>query len=161
MQHHLDITLPHIRQDIESVHSSSVSCQISDKRVHHFVSSHINTFDQDQNTHTNHQPSSNNTTKPQTMTLNTPLFPPSLIPSSASTSLPQNYTLRPLQRTDYSKGFLTCLTDLTWIGEISQSAFEERYDWMASKGKEWYYCIVIDDGVRIVATATMIVERKL
>jgi hypothetical protein len=93
--------------------------------------------------------------------MSTPLFLASLIPSSASTSLPQNYTLRPLQRSDFSRGFLTCLTDLTWIGEISQSAFEERYDWMATKGKEWYYCIVIDDGERIVATATMIVERKL
>jgi glucosamine-phosphate N-acetyltransferase len=88
------------------------------------------------------------------MTSNSPLFPASLIPSSAS-------ILRPLQRSDYSRGFLTCLTDLTWIGEISQSAFEERYDWMATKGKDWYYCIVIDDGERIVATATMIVERKL
>jgi glucosamine-phosphate N-acetyltransferase len=95
------------------------------------------------------------------MTSESPLFPVSLIPSSASTSLPENYILRPLQRSDYSRGFLTCLTDLTWIGEISQSAFEERYDWMATKGKEWYYCIVIDDGERIVATATMIVERKL
>jgi glucosamine-phosphate N-acetyltransferase len=93
--------------------------------------------------------------------MSTPLFPTSLIPSSASTSLPQNYILRPLQRSDFSRGFLKCLTDLTWIGEITQSAFEERYDWMATKGKDWYYCIVIDDGERIVATATMIVERKL
>ncbi|KAI4849354.1 hypothetical protein E4T44_03398 [Aureobasidium sp. EXF-8845] len=92
--------------------------------------------------------------------MSTPLFPTSLIPSSASSSLPQNYILRPLQRSDFSRGFLKCLTDLTWIGEITQSAFEERYDWMATKGKEWYYCIVIDDGERIVATATMIVERK-
>jgi glucosamine-phosphate N-acetyltransferase len=89
------------------------------------------------------------------------LFPQSLIPSSASSSLPEGYILRPLRRSDYSRGFLTCLTDLTWIGEITESAFEERFDWMATKGKDWYYCIVIDDGSRIVATATMIVERKL
>lgn len=89
------------------------------------------------------------------------LFPQSLIPATASSSLPEGYTLRPLRRSDYSRGFLTCLTDLTWIGDITQSAFEERFDWMATKGKDWYYCIVIDDGSRIVATATMIVERKL
>jgi glucosamine-phosphate N-acetyltransferase len=103
---------------------------------------------------TNHSPSTH-------QAMSTPLFPASLIPSSASSSLPQNYVIRPLQRSDFSRGFLKCLTDLTWIGEISESAFEERYDWMATKGKEWYYCIVIDDGERIVATATMIVERKL
>lgn len=89
------------------------------------------------------------------------LFPQSLIPSSLASSLPEGYTLRPLHRSDYSRGFLTCLTDLTWIGEITESAFCERFDWMATKGKDWYYCIVIDDGSRIVATATMIVERKL
>ncbi|KAI5197993.1 hypothetical protein E4T39_07026 [Aureobasidium subglaciale] len=89
-----------------------------------------------------------------------PLFSPSLIPSAASLSLPEGYVLRPLQRSDFSRGFLTCLIDLTWIGEITESAFEERYDWMATHGKGWYYCIVIDNGDRIVATATMIVERK-
>ncbi|KAH0369420.1 acyl-CoA N-acyltransferase, partial [Aureobasidium melanogenum] len=88
------------------------------------------------------------------------LFPHSLIPSSLSSSLPSGYTLRPLHRSDYSHGFLTCLTDLTWIGSITEAAFQERFDWMATKGKDWYYCIVIDDGSRIVATATMIVERK-
>ncbi|THX39157.1 hypothetical protein D6D11_08891, partial [Aureobasidium pullulans] len=77
------------------------------------------------------------------------LFPPSLIPSSVSSSLPIGYTLRPLHRSDYKHGYLTCLSSLTWIGEISQSAFEQRFDWMTSKGKEWYYCIVIDDGEKI------------
>lgn len=31
---------------------------------------------------------------------------------------------------------------------------------MTSKGKEWYYCIVIDDGEKIVGAATMILDRK-
>jgi glucosamine-phosphate N-acetyltransferase len=53
------------------------------------------------------------------------------------------------------------LKDLTWIGDVDESAFNERYDWLSTKGKDWYYCIVIDDGEKIVATATMITERKL
>lgn len=89
------------------------------------------------------------------------LFPPTLLPTSATSSLPTLYTLRPLHRTDYNHGYLTCLSSLTWIGEISAAQFEQRFDWMRTKGKEWYYCIVIDDGEKIVGAATMILDRKL
>ncbi|KKK20513.1 hypothetical protein ARAM_001121 [Aspergillus rambellii] len=89
------------------------------------------------------------------------LFPPSLISSEVMASLPSGYTLRPLQRDDYTRGFLDCLSDLTWVGEYSEEDFYERYDWLATSGKDWYYSVVIDDGKQIVATATMIVERKL
>ena len=90
-----------------------------------------------------------------------PLFPPSLISSEVSASVPDGYTLRPLQRDDHTRGFLECLSDLTWIGEYGEEEFYEQYDWLATKGKDWYYNVVIDDGTRIAATATMIVERKL
>ncbi|KAI5201914.1 hypothetical protein AUEXF2481DRAFT_45061 [Aureobasidium subglaciale EXF-2481] len=82
------------------------------------------------------------------------LFESSLIPDSISAKV------RPLQRSDYARGFLTCLSDLTWIGEVDQKSFEERFDWLATVGRGWNYCIVIDDGDKIVATATMIVDRK-
>lgn len=89
------------------------------------------------------------------------LFPPTLLPTSAISSLPTPYTIRPLHRTDYNHGYLTCLSSLTWIGDISAAQFEQRFDWMRTKGKEWYYCIVIDDGEKIVGAATMILDRKL
>ncbi|KAA8651007.1 hypothetical protein EYZ11_004302 [Aspergillus tanneri] len=88
------------------------------------------------------------------------LFPPSLISPDVSTSLPPPYTIRPLEREDYTRGFLDCLSDLTWVGGYSEKEFYERYDWLATSGKDWYYNVVIDDGQRIVGTATMIVERK-
>ncbi|THZ35937.1 acetyltransferase, partial [Aureobasidium pullulans] len=88
------------------------------------------------------------------------LFPPTLLPTSASSSLPKPYTIRPLHRTDHAHGYLTCLSSLTWIGEISAAQFEQRFDWMKTKGKEWYYCIVIDDGEKIIGAATMILDRK-
>ncbi|TIA18478.1 hypothetical protein D6C81_05076 [Aureobasidium pullulans] len=89
------------------------------------------------------------------------LFPATLLPTSASSSLPKPYTIRPLHRTDHAHGYLTCLSSLTWIGDISAAQFEQRFDWMKTKGKEWYYCIVIDDGEKIVGAATMILDRKL
>ncbi|THW08170.1 acetyltransferase [Aureobasidium pullulans] len=88
------------------------------------------------------------------------LFPATLLPTSASSSLPKPYTIRPLHRTDHAHGYLTCLSSLTWIGDISAAQFEQRFDWMKTKGKEWYYCIVIDDGEKIVGAATMILDRK-
>lgn len=91
-----------------------------------------------------------------------PLFSPSLLSPSVTSSLPgPSYTLRPLERSDYARGFLQCLADLTWVGDYTEAEFYERYDWLATRGKDWYYTVVIDDGSRIVATATMVVERKL
>ncbi|KAI5238690.1 hypothetical protein E4T43_07242 [Aureobasidium subglaciale] len=90
----------------------------------------------------------------------TPLFETFLLPDLIAASTPAGYKVRPLQRSDYARGFLTCLSDLTWIGEVDQKSFEERFDWLASVGRDWNYCIVIDDGDKIVATATMIVDRK-
>ncbi|KKY21707.1 putative glucosamine 6-phosphate n-acetyltransferase [Phaeomoniella chlamydospora] len=55
-----------------------------------------------------------------------PLFPASLISPDVATSLSESYIIRPLQRGDYERGFLTCLADLTWIGEYSEEAFYER-----------------------------------
>jgi len=89
-----------------------------------------------------------------------PIFSPSLLPADSTTTLPATYKVRPLERGDYSRGFLDCLADLTWIGDCGEEDFYERYDWLATKGKDWYYCLVVDDGARIVATATLIVERK-
>ncbi|KAH8691182.1 acyl-CoA N-acyltransferase [Talaromyces proteolyticus] len=94
------------------------------------------------------------------MTISGPLFPPSLISPEIAASLPAGYTIRPLEHSDHARGFLQCLADLTWIGDYSEEEFYERYDWLATKGKDWYYNVVIDDGSRIVATATLIVERK-
>lgn len=95
------------------------------------------------------------------MSTSTALFSASLISSEVAASLPEPYTIRPLERGDYARGFLDCLEDLTWVGDYTDEQFYERYDWLATSGKDWYYNVVIDDGNRIVGTATMIVERKL
>ena len=56
---------------------------------------------------------------------------------------------------------------LTTVGEISESAFQERFDEMGGgaaggAGKSGYHILVILDGTgRIVGTGALIVERKL
>lgn len=88
------------------------------------------------------------------------LFSSSLISSEVAASFPAGYTVRALEKADYSKGYLDCLRVLTHVGDLSLEEFGERYDEMnALKGT--YYLIVIEFEGRIVGTGSLIVERKL
>lgn len=89
-----------------------------------------------------------------------PLFPPSLISEDVSSSMPQGYTIRPLEKDDYAKGFLTCLHDLTWTGDQTADEFGTRYDEMDTQGKGPYYYIVIEHNGRIVGVGAVIIESK-
>ncbi|KAG0647227.1 Phosphoglucosamine transacetylase [Hyphodiscus hymeniophilus] len=89
------------------------------------------------------------------------LFDPVLISPAISATFETPLTVRPLERSDYAKGFLDCLRVLTYIGDISEERFNQRYDWMNTQAKGGYYILVIDDGTRIVGTGALIVERKL
>lgn len=101
------------------------------------------------------------------MTLNgTPLkeqglFPPDLVSPTIAFQLPESYTVRALRRSDYARGFLDCLRVLTTVGEISETQWDERYEWMRTQGNGGYYILVVDDGNKIVGTGALIVERKL
>lgn len=43
-----------------------------------------------------------------------------------------NILLRKLERSDFEKGFLETLSELTNVGEMSKDAFEKRFDEIAS-----------------------------
>ncbi|KAI0827488.1 acyl-CoA N-acyltransferase [Hypoxylon sp. FL0890] len=87
------------------------------------------------------------------------LFSASLISQDVSRSFPDGFTIRPLERGDYSKGFFDCLSILTWIGDVSEADFIERYDEMV-EAKGTYYFAVIEHEHRIVGTGALIVEKK-
>jgi glucosamine-phosphate N-acetyltransferase len=89
------------------------------------------------------------------------LFSTNLISPAIAAILPESYTVRPMRRSDYARGFLDCLRILTTVGDITEEAWNERYDWMTTQGKGGYYLLVIDDGTRIVGTGALVVERKL
>lgn len=88
------------------------------------------------------------------------LFSASLIPPEVSRSFPDGFNIRPLERGDYSKGFFDCLEVLTWIGDIKEADFLERYDEMV-EAKGTYYFVVIEHEGRIVGTGALVVEKKL
>lgn len=89
-----------------------------------------------------------------------PLFSPSLISSDVLALLPEGYTARPLRRSDYHLGYLNVLRVLTTVGDISYEQWSERYNWMAQRNDEYYLMVVCDGAHRIVATGSLIVERK-
>ena len=91
------------------------------------------------------------------------LFSDDLISPKVAASLPANYTIRSLRASDYKIGFLDVLRVLTTVGEIEESAWLERYQWMATQGAGSYYILVIEDtsAGKIVGTGALIAERKL
>ncbi|KAI4870146.1 acyl-CoA N-acyltransferase [Hypoxylon rubiginosum] len=89
----------------------------------------------------------------------TTLFSTSLISPEVVASFPDGFTIRSLERGDYSKGFLDCLEVLTWIGDTSEAEFIERYDEMI-EAKGTYYFAVIEHEGRIVGTGALVVEKK-
>ncbi|KAJ6015248.1 Glucosamine 6-phosphate N-acetyltransferase [Penicillium herquei] len=89
-----------------------------------------------------------------------PLFPASLISPDVITLLPTDYTIRPLRRSDYQRGYLDVLRVLTTVGEISEEQWNKRYEWISSRNDEYYMLVVCDGADRIVGTGSLIVERK-
>lgn len=89
-----------------------------------------------------------------------PLFAPSLISPDVLAALPEGYSCRPLQRTDYHAGFLDVLRVLTTVGDISEEKWEERFEWMAKRGDEYFLLVIVDGEGKIVGTGALIVERK-
>ncbi|KAF2486606.1 putative glucosamine 6-phosphate acetyltransferase [Neohortaea acidophila] len=86
------------------------------------------------------------------------LFSPRLIDKSVSESFPPSYSVRPLSRDDYNKGFFECLHSLTWTGDVSNDRFVEQFDWMA--GKDIFYVVVIEHDDKVIGTGVIMVGRK-
>jgi len=91
------------------------------------------------------------------------LFPASLISPAVADALPEAYTIRPLQRGDYSAGFLDVLRVLTTVGEVSQADFETRFDEMKQTGGSavgTHVLVILDGEGKVVGTGALLVERK-
>lgn len=89
-----------------------------------------------------------------------PLFPASLISPDVISALPPDYTIRPLRRSDYNRGYLDVLRVLTTVGEISEEQWDQRYDWIRARNDEYYMLVICDGADRVVGTGSLIVERK-
>ncbi|KAL1896262.1 Glucosamine-phosphate N-acetyltransferase-like protein [Ceratocystis pirilliformis] len=90
----------------------------------------------------------------------TELFSTDLISPEVAAQLPEGYIARSLRSSDYATGFLDCLRVLTTVGDVTETAFHERFEWMAKQ--DGYYVLAIEDTAtgKIVGTGALIVERK-
>ncbi|KAF9974248.1 Glucosamine-phosphate N-acetyltransferase-like protein [Actinomortierella ambigua] len=89
------------------------------------------------------------------------LFSPSLISAEVQSQLPEGYLMRPLEVTDYEKGFYDCLAGLTVVGTATAESFAACFESMR-RCPGVYHTVVIEDLAqsRIVACGTLLVEQK-
>lgn len=89
------------------------------------------------------------------------LFSPSLISPTVSSALPEGYSMRPLQRSDFDLGFLDVLRVLTHVGDVTKPEFEKQFDAMKAGASTYHVLVILDGEGKIVGTGALIVERKL
>ncbi|KAJ3008300.1 Glucosamine-phosphate N-acetyltransferase-like protein [Thoreauomyces humboldtii] len=90
-----------------------------------------------------------------------PLFDRVYISQDVQSQLKEGFLVRPLEPSDYEKGFLDVLSQLTSVGKMSKGLFMERYSYLKAHNHE-YFTIVIEDTKKgiIVGAGTILVERK-
>ena len=65
---------------------------------------------------------------------------------------------RLLQKTDFQKGFIQLLSQLTNTGDITQEQFELQFENICSN--KYHYIYVVEDDNKIIACATLLIEPK-
>lgn len=102
------------------------------------------------------------------------LFSNDLIPQHIASTLPQGYTLRPLQSGDYERGVLDVLSVLTTVGEISKTKYlgtlplnllqrliPERFEWLRKRNDSYFTIVIENESNRIVGVGSLLIEAKL
>merc|ERR1712226_1334909 len=84
-------------------------------------------------------------------------FSPALTVSDPGSGL----MLRSLCLEDYDRGYLTLLSQLTTVGDISREEWEARWHQMRDCNST-YYVVVLEDSTlgQVVGAATLVLERK-
>ncbi|KAJ2520492.1 Glucosamine-phosphate N-acetyltransferase-like protein [Coemansia sp. RSA 2049] len=88
------------------------------------------------------------------------LFENAILGTSVRSQIPENHVLRALELTDFNKGYMDCLANLTITGDVTSQMFAESFEEMQRAG--CYFVIVIEDlkSSTIVASGTLVVEQK-
>ncbi|KAL9655033.1 hypothetical protein ABK040_008816 [Willaertia magna] len=68
--------------------------------------------------------------------------------------------VRLLQPDDYEKGFLSILSQLTTIGNITKEQYLKRFNELFNNELPDYYICVIEDNGTIIGSSTLLIERK-
>lgn len=76
--------------------------------------------------------------------------------SAVEDKLPRGYNMRSLQRDDYDRGY----TNLKSVGPITLAAWNERCEYLRKRNDVYTILVITDNEDRIVATGTLMLERK-
>ncbi|WAR19831.1 GNA1-like protein [Mya arenaria] len=82
-------------------------------------------------------------------------------PTISHTSPGENLIMRPLQLSDYEKGYMKLLTHLTVVGDVTKKEFEDRFCKMRGCADSYYVVVVEDTSVgKVIGSVTLAVEQK-
>lgn len=96
------------------------------------------------------------------MAAETFLFSQDLVSPKVQALLPEGFSFRPLQRSDYSNGHLDPLRDLAFIGDISEEEWIGRFDLMKSCPGTYFVLVIVDTSInKIIGTGSLFIEKKL
>lgn len=76
-------------------------------------------------------------------------------------NLPEGYSIRRVQASDYNNGVLETLALLTTVGKISKEEFESQIATWDRTPDIYQTMVILDLAKRVVAVGTLIVESKL
>lgn len=76
-------------------------------------------------------------------------------------TIPEGYTFRPLEKTDYHNNYLDVLRVLTEVGEILESKFNELFDYWKSLSDIFHPHVITNKSGKIVAVGMVLFERKM
>ncbi|CAG7731875.1 unnamed protein product [Allacma fusca] len=69
--------------------------------------------------------------------------------------------IRPLRRSDYNKGFLQLLGQLTSVGDVTEDQFRETFKKMKSSPDTYFVTVIEDVNTGdVIGTTTLFIEQK-
>lgn len=92
--------------------------------------------------------------------LEEPLFNSHWISEKVASDLPSGYTIRPMCRGDYGRGYMDVLRVVGRTGWVGEDIWEERCEWLRTMSSTYYILVVVNPEDRIVASGTLMMERK-
>jgi glucosamine-phosphate N-acetyltransferase len=75
--------------------------------------------------------------------------------------LPANYSFRRIEASDFDRGVLKVLEQLTTVGQVSRSGFEQFVDYTNCLSDQRYTLVIVNDKDQIAAIGTVFIEHKL
>jgi len=90
-----------------------------------------------------------------------PLFDSELISRKVMSDLPGGYSIRPLCRSDYGRGFMDVARMVGKTGYVEEDVWDLRCEWLGRNSETYFIVVVLDYDDIVVASGTLLFERKL